>query len=213
MNDPRAVSPASLPSANPARSTPDPAGAFTSRAPMAGEIPRPPAPRRNGDQLWPATAAAPARAATTGRWRPASSGPTVPFANSNNPTAMSGPVPATSYSPEPDTVPLPTVRRSTPARHLATTLEEGIEPAPKPRAIEAKPIDAAPTRAAAVRPEAIEMGDGELSTESFSAGVPAGTSQPEGTRNHQNGPRVPYPGGGADDRRKEHRWRRCSSSW
>lgn len=45
---------------------------------------------------------------------------------------MSGPVPATAYSPLPETVPLPTVRRSTPARRLATMLEKGIAPAPNP---------------------------------------------------------------------------------
>ena len=75
MKEPRAVSPAIFPSASPASSSPAPAGALTSKAPIAGEIPRPPAPFRKGDQLWPATAAAPASAPATGWSRPAINGP------------------------------------------------------------------------------------------------------------------------------------------
>ena len=63
---PIAVSPAILPSARPATRTPEPTGAVTNRAPIAGEIPRPPAPPRTGDQLWPMTAAPPASAAAPG---------------------------------------------------------------------------------------------------------------------------------------------------
>jgi hypothetical protein len=62
---------------------------------MAGEMPRPPAQPSHGDQLCPLTAAEPARAATTGRSRPASNGPTAPFATSQTPATASGPKPAT----------------------------------------------------------------------------------------------------------------------
>ena len=120
----------------------------------------------------------------------------APLASSNSPTTTNGPAPATSNSPVPETVPLPTLRKSTPARRLATRFENGTDPATKPRAIEAGEPNAI-TRADLT-------GGIELLMESFLTGVPAGTSQPEGTPNHQNGSCVPYPGGGADDRRKEH---------
>ena len=48
---------------------------------MAVEIPRPPAPDKNGDQSWPTTARPPANAASTGRSCPASSGPSAPLAD------------------------------------------------------------------------------------------------------------------------------------
>ncbi len=146
-NDPSAVSPTSLPTASPANRTPAPAGADTSRAPMAGAIPRPPAPPMYGDQLWPATAAAPAAAAAPGWLRPARAGPTAPLASSRSPTAISGPLPATSYNPLPETVPLPIARRSTPASSLAPMLEKGMAPAPKPTATAAaarSPLTRAP---------------------------------------------------------------------
>ena len=72
---PIAVSPAILPSARPANRMPDPAGAVTNRAPIAGEIPRPPAPPRTGDQLWPMTAAPPASAAAPGWLTPSEQRP------------------------------------------------------------------------------------------------------------------------------------------
>ncbi len=132
-SDPRAVSPANRPKAKPASSTAAPAGALTKSAPMAGEMPLPPAPRNQGDQLWPATAHPPANAPRRGRRR-ASAGPSEPFATSNIPVTTRAPTPATCARPVPETVPLPNWRRSTPARRRATRLDSGTDPARKPTA-------------------------------------------------------------------------------
>ena len=129
---PIAVSPANRPRTMPARRVTVPGHAWASSAPSVGEIPRPPAPRSHGDQLCPTTAAPPAIAATSGRRRVASSGPTAPLATSRTPAAASGPNPATRYKPVPETVPLPTSRRSTPCDQRAARFENGIEPARKP---------------------------------------------------------------------------------
>src|SRR5436189_1430981 len=71
----------------------------------------------------------PAAAASDGRARPARNGPTTALAMSTMPATASGPSPATRYRPVPDTVPVPTSRKSTAARKRATTFELGIEPA------------------------------------------------------------------------------------
>src|SRR5262249_55061596 len=63
---PTAVSPKTFPRIMPASRSTAPGQATTSSAPSAGEMPRPPAPRRNGDQLWPATATPPATRAPGG---------------------------------------------------------------------------------------------------------------------------------------------------
>ena len=83
------------PTTKPARSS-DRAGprGTTRSAPSAGAMPRPPAPRRNGDQLWPATAS-PRHTAEQRTVVPASSGPTAPLATSAMPATASGPNPAT----------------------------------------------------------------------------------------------------------------------
>ena len=117
------------PPASPSASTTVPGHASGRKAPNATDSPRPPAPRSHGDQLWPATPAVAATAPRTGRSRPASSGPTTPLATSHAPATASGPNPATSYSAVPDTVPLPTSRRSTSARRRAARFENGTEPA------------------------------------------------------------------------------------
>src|SRR5438132_6781356 len=96
---------------------------------MAGDTPRPPAPPRKGDQLWPTTAKPPLMAASTGRSRPASSGPTEPLATSHTPATARGPKPATRYRAVPETVPVPTPRRSTPRVLRAAMFENGTAPA------------------------------------------------------------------------------------
>jgi hypothetical protein len=127
---PSAVSPRMRPAVTPASKIAAPSGAVTRSAPIAGEIPRPPAPRRNGDQLCPVTVAALATVARDGRRRgPARSGPIVPFATSSTPAVMTGPTPATSFRALADTVPMPMSRRSVVLVSRATIWANGMAPA------------------------------------------------------------------------------------
>src|SRR5262249_51338459 len=107
-----AVAPRARPAPTPPTMTVPPARALPPSAPSDGANPRPPAPRRNGDQLWPAIAAPPAHAASHGRCRPASSGPTVALAMSAIPEIASGVKPVTPSKLVPQTVPPPPSPRS-----------------------------------------------------------------------------------------------------
>ena len=132
---PRAVSPASFPASRPTpqqegarrhvheqrshgrRDAPAP-GPSEQRGPVVPGDGRPPGQRRRPG------------VATAGEQRGR-----APLPSSAKPTSTRGPFPATSYSPLPDTVPVPTERRSTPAKKRAPKLEKGTAPAPKPIAI------------------------------------------------------------------------------
>src|SRR2546421_12323348 len=58
-------------------------------------------------------------------------GPAAPLATSRTPAAASGPNPATRYRDVPETVPVPTLRRSTPRARRPATYEKGIAPTAK----------------------------------------------------------------------------------
>src|SRR6266700_1976697 len=88
-SEPGAACPTIFPPAIPASSTSEPGQAATPSAPIAGDSPRPPAPRRKGDQLCPATQSPAASAAATGWSRPAIRGPTAPLPTSRTPAAAS----------------------------------------------------------------------------------------------------------------------------
>src|SRR5262245_48029500 len=128
-NPPSPVWRIARPATSPPSITGMPADACVPSTPRDGANPRPPAPRRKGDQLCPAIANPPATAASLLRLLPASRGPTVALAMSAIPATANGPNPATSYNPVPETVPVPTSRRSTAARARAAMLELGMDPA------------------------------------------------------------------------------------
>src|SRR5205085_8525110 len=58
-------------------------------------------------------------------------GPAAPLATSRTPAAASGPNPATRYRDVPETVPVPTLRRSTPRARRPATYEKGMAPTAK----------------------------------------------------------------------------------